>query len=203
MLRKHKIWGDVPGGGGHLFPAACRGTTRSSPDELHQLPIFSLQLPLFQSFLDFTAMMAQSLQVLSQNMFIISLHPLDLIPAACFGLNTVFVHISLMGQYSHLLVLCFTSLKHTILVLSQFVGQYLFVWCIFICTQMRLNSSFFPLNFVKLYMWGLTRALHSVSGINIVKGHFSLFFSKCHQVNDAYPLPLYKLLQLMEEYFYF
>lgn len=124
----------------------------SSPDELHQLPIFSLQLPLFQSFLVFIAMMVQNLQVLSQNMFMISLNPLDLIPAAWFGLNMVFAHVSLMGQYSYSFGLCFTSLKHTILVLSQFVGQSLFIWCISTCTQTRLNSPFFLLNFVKFYL---------------------------------------------------
>lgn len=202
-MREHKTWGDIPGGGGYLPPAPRRGTTMQFPwwtiAASHFLPTITpvSNLSKLYCYDDSKPPSSQPKYVHNQ------LRPIRSHSSCMLCLKYIFCsHVSLMGQYSYSFGLFFTGLKHAILVLSQFVGQSLFIWCISTCTQIRLNSRFFLLNFLKFYIWSLTRALHSASSNNIVKGNFSVFFLNCHQIGDAYSLPLYTMLQLMMKYFH-
>lgn len=179
---------------------------RSSPDELtlasHFLPAIMPVSKLFRLYCN-DGSKPQSSQSKYVN------NQLKLIRSYCSCMLWLFFfffcsRVSLMGQYLYLFRLCFTSLKQTILVLSQFIGQSLFIWCVCTCTQTRLNSPFFLLYFVKFYILCLTRALHSASNITVVKNHLSFYlFLKCYQIGDTYSLPLHTLHQLMAKYFHF
>lgn len=167
-MREHKTGGDIPGGGGHLHPAPCRGITTQFPQwttsASHSLPAITPVSKLSRLYYYDCSKPPSSQPEYVHN----QLKPIRSHSSCMLWLKYGFCsHVSLMGQYSYSLNLHFTGLNHTILLLSQIVGQSLVSTCI----EAMLNSPLFLPNFVKFYIWGLTRTLHTASSINIIKGH--------------------------------